>query len=24
VAFLHPAVVGGVLTEIVQPAEGDH
>ena len=24
VAFLHPAAVGGVLTEIVQPAEGDH
>ena len=24
VAFVHPAVVGGVLTEIVQPAEGDH
>ena len=24
VAFLHPAAVGGVVTEIVQPAEGDH
>ncbi len=24
VAFVHPASVGGVLTEIVQPAEGDH
>jgi methylmalonyl-CoA epimerase len=24
VAFLHPAAVGGVLTEIVQPAEGDN
>jgi methylmalonyl-CoA epimerase len=24
VAFLHPASTGGVLTEIVQPAEGDH
>jgi methylmalonyl-CoA/ethylmalonyl-CoA epimerase len=24
VAFVHPAAVGGVLTEIVQPAEGDH
>ncbi len=24
VAFLHPAAVGGVLTEIVEPAEGDH
>jgi methylmalonyl-CoA/ethylmalonyl-CoA epimerase len=24
VAFLHPASTGGVLTEIVQPAEGGH
>ena len=24
VAFVHPASVGGVLTEIVQPAEGEH
>jgi methylmalonyl-CoA/ethylmalonyl-CoA epimerase len=24
VAFLHPAATGGVLTEIVQPAEGAH
>jgi methylmalonyl-CoA/ethylmalonyl-CoA epimerase len=24
VAFVHPAAVGGVLTEIVQPAEGGH
>ena len=24
VAFVHPAAVGGVLTEIVQPAEGTH
>src|SRR5579875_3052759 len=24
VAFLHPASTGGVLTEIVQPAEGSH
>ncbi len=24
VAFLHPAATGGVLTEIVQPAEGSH
>jgi methylmalonyl-CoA/ethylmalonyl-CoA epimerase len=24
VAFLHPAAAGGVLTEIVQPAEGAH
>jgi methylmalonyl-CoA epimerase len=24
VAFVHPAAVGGVLTEIVQPAEGRH
>jgi methylmalonyl-CoA epimerase len=24
VAFVHPAAMGGVLTEIVQPAEGDH
>jgi methylmalonyl-CoA epimerase len=24
VAFLHPASTGGVLTEIVQPAEGHH
>ena len=24
VAFVHPAAVGGVLTEIVQPAEGAH
>ena len=24
VAFVHPAAVGGVLTEIVQPAEDDH
>jgi methylmalonyl-CoA/ethylmalonyl-CoA epimerase len=24
VAFVHPAATGGVLTEIVQPAEGDH
>jgi methylmalonyl-CoA epimerase len=24
VAFLHPAASGGVLTEIVQPAEGVH
>jgi methylmalonyl-CoA epimerase len=24
VAFLHPASTGGVLTEIVQPAEGEH
>ena len=24
VAFLHPASTGGVLTEIVQPAESDH
>jgi methylmalonyl-CoA/ethylmalonyl-CoA epimerase len=24
VAFLHPASTGGVLTEIVQPAEGQH
>jgi methylmalonyl-CoA epimerase len=24
VAFLHPASSGGVLTEIVQPASGDH
>ena len=23
VAFVHPAAVGGVLTEIVQPTEGD-
>jgi methylmalonyl-CoA epimerase len=24
VAFLHPAATGGVLTEIVQPAQGEH
>lgn len=24
VAFVHPAATGGVLTEIVQPAEGSH
>ena len=24
VAFLHPASTGGVLTELVQPAEGSH
>jgi methylmalonyl-CoA epimerase len=24
VAFLHPASTGGVLTELVQPAEGTH
>jgi methylmalonyl-CoA epimerase len=24
VAFVHPASTGGVLTEIVQPAEGEH
>jgi methylmalonyl-CoA/ethylmalonyl-CoA epimerase len=24
VAFVHPASTGGVLTEIVEPAEGDH
>lgn len=24
VAFVHPAAVGGVLTEIVQPAKGEH
>jgi methylmalonyl-CoA/ethylmalonyl-CoA epimerase len=24
VAFVHPAAVGGVLTELVQPAEGSH
>jgi methylmalonyl-CoA epimerase len=24
VAFLHPSSTGGVLTELVQPAEGDH
>lgn len=24
VAFIHPAAVGGVLTELVQPAEGPH
>ncbi len=24
VAFVHPASTGGVLTEIVQPAQGDH
>jgi methylmalonyl-CoA/ethylmalonyl-CoA epimerase len=24
VAFVHPSAVGGVLTEIVQPAEGPH
>jgi methylmalonyl-CoA epimerase len=24
VAFLHPASLGGVLTELVQPAAGDH